>query len=81
MIRNGMCADEVKNLFNIRGRESPWEEIVTIKISIIRPDAPLGGGPGGLSFDPVAMREMIKKGQAGADNFIASLDPGDITWA
>jgi len=33
------------------------------------------------SFDPVAMKEMIKKGQSGADNFIAALDPGDITWA
>lgn len=81
MIRNGMSADDVKNLFNIRGRESPWEEKIPIKIWIIRPDAPLGGGPGGLSFDPTAMREMIKKGQNSADNFIASLDPGDITWA
>ncbi len=81
MIRNGMNSDDVKNFFSIRGRESPWEDKVPLKIWIIRPDAPLGGGPGGLSFDPVAMKEMINKGQNSANDFIASLDPGDITWA
>lgn len=81
MIRNGINSDQVKDFFTIRGRESPYEDKAPIKMFLIRPDAPLGGGPGGLSFDPDAMKEMIRKGQASANNFIASLEPGDITWA
>ena len=34
----------------------------------------------GLTFDPVAMQEMINKGQAAADDFIAVIPPTDITW-
>lgn len=81
MIRNGIAADQVKDFFTIRGRESPYEDKVPLKIFIFRPQAPLGGGPGGLSFDPVAMQQMMVKGNAVANDFIASLDPGDITWA
>jgi len=81
MIRNGITSDQVKDFFTIRGRESPYEDKVPIKMFVFRPAAPLNGGPGGLSFDPAVMKDMIVKGNAVAKDFIAALDPGDITWA
>lgn len=80
MIRNGISSDQVKEFFTIRGRESPFEDKTPIKIYTFRPSAPLNGGPGGLNFDPVAMKEMIKAGNSIANDFIASLNPADITW-
>ncbi|MFT3679226.1 MAG: patatin-like phospholipase family protein [Ferruginibacter sp.] len=81
MIRNGMSSDQVKDFFTIRGRESPYEDKVPVKMFTFRPKQALNGGPGGLSFDPVAMKEMIRTGSTVANDFIAALDPGDITWA
>ena len=81
MIRNGISSEQVKDFFTIRGRESPYEDKTPVKMFTFRPSAPLNGGPGGLSFDPVAMKEMIKAGAGIADDFIASLNEADITWA
>lgn len=81
MVRNGIPADKVKDFFTIRGRESPYEDKTAIKMYTFRPAAALNGGPGGLSFDPAAMKDMIAKGQAVASDFIAGLEPGEITWA
>ncbi len=81
MKRAGISADKITEYFNVRGRQSPYEDKVPLKLYTIRPDAPLGGGPGGLTFDPVAMQAMLKKGETAGDDFIASLKPADITWA
>ncbi|MES2850036.1 MAG: patatin-like phospholipase family protein [Bacteroidota bacterium] len=81
MIRNGISSDQVKDFFTIRGRESPYEDKSAVKIFTFRPTAPLNGGPGGLNFDPVAMKEMIKAGNTVAGDFIATLNDADITWA
>jgi hypothetical protein len=40
----------------------------------------LGGGPGGLNFEIAEMKRMLASGQQVGDNFIASLDPKDVTW-
>lgn len=81
MKRDGINNDTVKEYFTIRGLESPYEDKVPLKLYSFRPKAPLGGGPGGLSFDPVAMEEMIQKGNNIAGEFIAALNPADISWA
>lgn len=52
-----------------------------VKIFKIRPREPLGGGPGGLTFDPKEMKEMVAKGQSVFSDFASNLPPGDITWA
>lgn len=52
-----------------------------IKIFKIRPHESLGGGPGGLTFDPDEMKEMVAKGNKVFNDFAATLPPGDITWA
>jgi len=80
MRREGVAAADIEKYFTIRGRESPYEGKVPLKLFTIRPDQPLGGGPGGLVFDPAEMKNMLAKGESMAGNFIASLSPGDITW-
>lgn len=81
MIREGVTKENVNKYFFIKGRENPYEDKVPLKLFTIRPDAPLGGGPGGLTFDKTEMKAMIKKGELGATNFIAALNPSDVTWA
>ena len=81
MKREGVSADDIKKYFFIRGRENPFEDKVPLKIHIIRPKKPLGGGAGGLIFDPVEMKGMLATGEMQAENYVASLSPGDVDWA
>jgi NTE family protein len=81
MVREGISRDDVNRYFFIRGRENPYEDKIPLKLFTIRPNSPLGGGPGGLSFDPTEMKAMITKGKNAATNFIAALPSGDISWA
>lgn len=81
MKREGVATSDIEKYFSIRGHESPWEDKVPLSIFIIRPDAPLGGGPGGLEFNPTEMKGMVTKGRQAAGDFIAGLEPGQITWA
>ncbi len=80
MVANGIARDDVNRYFSIRGRESPFEDKVPLKLFTIRPDAPLGGGPGGLTFDSTEMKGMIRKGIDMANVFKSNLPPGDISW-
>ena len=80
MKREGISADDINKYFYIRGRENPFEDKLPLKIHIIRPDKPLGGGAGGLIFDPAEMKKMLATGEMQAENFIAGLEPGDADW-
>ena len=79
MINDGISADNVTRYFTIS--ESPYGDKVPLKLFTIRPDAPLGGGPGGLNFDSAEMKGMIAKGMGSAIAFSGGLGPGDVTWA
>jgi hypothetical protein len=81
MIKAGIDAAKVAEYFKIKGKENPYEDKLPIKFFNFRPAVPLGGGPGGLTFDSVEMKKMIAAGQKVTNDFIASLPPGDITWA
>jgi NTE family protein len=81
MKRAGLDAATVEDYFSVRGRENPYENKTPIKFFTFRPTLPLGGGPGGLSFDPAEMKQMLASGRKVGNDFIASLDAGDITWA
>lgn len=81
MKRAGIDPADIEDYFTIRGRENPYENKLPIKFFTFRPPEPLGGGPGGLTFDPVEMKKMLATGQKTSEEFIASLDSGDITWA
>ena len=81
MKSSGVSDAQVNDFFTIAGMDNPYQNKQPLKLFFFRPDAPLGGGPGGLTFNPVEMAGMLQKGETSADEFIASLDPGEITWA
>ena len=76
----GLSSDQVNEYFNIPALNSPYQDKPPIKFFFFEPTAPLGGGPGGLTFDPVAMTGMVQAGVAVANNFIATVNPADVTW-
>lgn len=81
MKRAGVSNEDIENYFHIRGRENPFEDKIPLKIHIIKPSKPLGGGAGGLIFDPAEMKGMLAIGERQAQNYIASLSPGEVDWA
>lgn len=80
MKKAGIGEAQINDFFKIRGRENPYEDKLPIKFFTFRPSAPLGGGPGGLTFDSAEMKKMIAAGQKVTSDFIASVNPGDVTW-
>lgn len=44
------------------------------QIHIIRPQTPLGGGPGGLRFEPAEMQAMVRRGEADAAAYFQRVD-------
>jgi predicted acylesterase/phospholipase RssA len=80
MKAGGISNDDVEEYFNIPEVKNPYQGKQPIKFFTFQPTAPLGGGPGGLTFDPVEMRGMLDKGVAAANEFIATVNPADITW-
>ena len=80
MAAAGIANDVVEGYFNVPALNSPYQDKPPIKFFTFQPDAPLGGGPGGLTFDPVEMTGMVQAGVEVANNFIANVNPADITW-
>lgn len=81
MMQLGVDAAQVNEYFKIKGKDNPYEDKIPIKLFTFRPEGPLGGGPGGLTFDSEEMKRMIAAGQKVSNNFIAGLNPADISWA
>src|SRR5690606_11401191 len=69
----GMSEGQIDELLQVPG--SPYSNRRKVNIHIIRPDGPLGGGPGGLVFDPEEMKGMLAKGNSEMDRYIAGLPP------
>lgn len=80
MLKAGIPKNQVDDYFSNTGKPNPFENKQPLKIFIIRPLAPIGGGPNGLDFDPAQMQAMVQTGEIVTGQFIASLDPGNITW-
>jgi NTE family protein len=81
MKKDGVDPAKVDNYFRVKGNGNPFEDKLPLKLFTFRPEKPLGGGPGGLTFDSAEMKKMIAAGQKAGSDFIASLNPADITWA
>jgi NTE family protein len=74
MLLAGIPQTDVNNYFNIPFND-PFTGKKPLNIYVIRPLQDLGGGPGGLDFDPTAMKGMVAMGQQRIDDFMASLPP------
>lgn len=79
MLDAGVSQDSIDQYFTLAA-PNIFQNKTAIKIFKIRPHDALGGGPGGLTFDPHEMKEMVAKGHNIFDDFAAKLPPEDITW-
>ncbi|WP_118973489.1 patatin-like phospholipase family protein [Taibaiella koreensis] len=70
----GIPEDKITALLNVPG--SPFSNKRSVNLHLIRPDGYLGGGPGGLTFDPAEMKGMVAKGERTMNQYIAGLAPG-----
>lgn len=77
----GVSDADIKNYFNIDPTPGIYQNRNPLKIHLIQPEGNLGGGPGGLIFDPTEMKGMIAKGQLALQSYVASLHSGDVDWA
>ncbi|KAA2240512.1 patatin-like phospholipase family protein [Chitinophaga agrisoli] len=66
----GIPAADIDKYFDIPGA-NPFLGKRSLTIHLIRPDAPLGGGPGGLEFDPTEMKGMLAKGMEVAERLFS----------
>ena len=76
---SGVSQADIDQYFTL-AEPNNFQNKEAIKIFKIRPEASLGGGPGGLTFDPTEMKGMLAKGQSVFKDFAANLTPGDISW-
>lgn len=77
----GVAANDIKNYFDVDGTAGAYQNKEPFKIHQIQPDNDLGGGPGGLIFNPAEMKGMVAKGQMALQLYVAQLNTGDVDWA
>lgn len=80
MKADGVAQSKIDEYFHISGNSNPLESGSPVKVFIMRPPVALGGGPGGLVFDPAEMSQMVAIGNTVGDDFAANLPPEDQTW-
>jgi NTE family protein len=68
----GIKEADIEKYFDIP-LQNPFTGKKPLKIHLIRPDDPLGGGPGGLDFDPLHMKGMLAKGRHAISSYMANL--------
>ncbi|MBN9379857.1 MAG: patatin-like phospholipase family protein [Chitinophagaceae bacterium] len=75
MGRQGVPATMIDDWFDTGMIDNPFYNRSPVRLHIIRPDLPLGGGPDGLSFDPAMMQEMLAKGEQAMATHLALTAP------
>jgi len=80
MLKAGITKDEVEEYFTGSGTSNPFQHKVPLTIHIIRPQQPLGGGPGGLDFVPADMTVMLSTGEEIMQQYIAKLEAEGSAW-
>jgi len=68
-------ASMIDDWFDTGMIDNPFYNRAPVRLHIIRPDVPLGGGPDGLSFDPAVMQEMLAKGEQAMEAHLTLTDP------
>ena len=79
MVADGVPQNKIDEYFAANG-SSAFESKEAVRLFMMRPEEPLGGGPGGLVFDPAEMRSMVETGEGAAQEFVAKLDRKEMSW-
>jgi len=74
MLKGGVSQAEIDRFFNI-DPANPFSNKNPVTIYVIRPDASLDGGDGGLDFIPANMMAMLNNGEHITSDFLANLPP------
>lgn len=77
MKADGISDQKIQQYFTTPGFVNPFSGKLPLKIYLLRPGNPLGGGPGGLNFDPTEMKNMVAAGKQVFNQFVASLPSED----
>ncbi|PZR24166.1 MAG: Patatin [Citrobacter freundii] len=80
MRRAGISKEDVDEYFTTSRTPNPFQDKVPLTIHVIRPDKPLGGGPGGLDFVPADMTVMLTTGETIMGQYIAKLESEGSSW-
>lgn len=75
----GISDEEIDDFFDVDAN-NPFQNKKPIRIHLIKPHEFLGGGPGGLNFDPKEMKEMLVMGEYAFDAYAASYDDEGSFW-
>ena len=78
---SGVSQADIDEYFTLSTTDNVFQNKEPLKIHLIQPDKPLGGGPGGLDFNPIEMREMITSGKMALQAYVSKLHPGEVGWA
>ena len=81
MSASGIADNDIEKYFTVDNTPGSYQNKKPLKIHMIQPQDNLGGGPGGLVFDPEEMKGMLVKGQMALQSYVANLNPGDVSWA
>ncbi|RPD38922.1 patatin-like phospholipase family protein [Chitinophaga barathri] len=68
----GLKPKEIEAFFDIPF-DNPFLGKSDLKLHIIRPEKPMNGGPGGLTFDPPEMKKMVAHGEEVARKYFENL--------
>lgn len=79
MRSEGVSDALIDNYFNVDD-SSPYQNRKPIRMHLIQPLQLLGGGPGGLVFDPVEMKSMLAAGETSFITYAAHFT-SDNFWA
>jgi predicted acylesterase/phospholipase RssA len=71
MKSKGVPETVINDWFDTGMPGNPYYNRKPVNLRIIRPDHHLGGGPDGLSFEPALMQEMLTKGEAKMESYLA----------
>lgn len=76
----GIADDDIKEYFDVDEVPGGYKNKEPLKIHLIQPEDDLGGGPGGLVFNPSEMSEMLLKGQLALQSYVAHLNSNEVDW-
>lgn len=80
MKKAGISKEEIDEYFTTSRTPNPFQDKLPLNIHIIRPNQPLGGGPGGLDFVPADMTVMLSTGEEIMEQYIAKLEAEGSSW-
>lgn len=76
----GVADELIHQYFSVADPGGSYQNKQPLKLHWLQPETDLGGGPGGLVFNPAEMKDMLVRGQLALQSYVANLQPGTVGW-